>query len=110
MLIPFYAETPVYSISLTDQNIVCEDADGDGYYFWGISETKPAHCPSWVPDTPDGDDSNINLGRIDPLGNISNLYPSGITIKTSRTYDTNMSLTNRVGIVNNGIDQGTVLK
>lgn len=103
MLIPFYAETPVYSISLTDQNIVCEDADGDGYYFWGISETKPAYCPSWVPDTPDGDDSNINLGRIDPLGNISNLYPSGITIKTSRTYDTNMSLTNRVGIVNNGI-------
>ena len=75
---PYYAETPIYSITLTDQDIVCEDADGDGYYYWGIGQ-KPANCPYWVPNIPDGDDSNINLGHMDPYGNISNLYPTGIS-------------------------------
>ena len=102
MLTPYYAETPVYSITLTDQNIVCDDADGDGYYFWGIGP-KPDDCPSWVPNTPDGDDSNIDLGQMDPLGNITNLYPSGITIKTPTTYNSNISIDKRIGIVKNGV-------
>jgi len=102
MITPYYAKTPVYSNTMTDQNIVCEDADGDGYYFWGIGQ-KPANCPNWIPNTPDGDDSNIDLGQMDPLGNITNLYPSGKTIKASETYNINMSLSERIGIVNNGV-------
>ena len=34
---------------------------------------------------------------------VENLYPSGITIKTLTAYNTNMSLSNRIGIVKNGI-------
>ena len=100
MLKPYYAEVPVYSNVLTDQDIVCEDADGDGYYYWGIGQ-KPANCPYWVPDTPDGDDSNINLGSMDEYGHLDTL-PTGITIKTSVTYSSNSSTSYRLGIVNGG--------
>ena len=85
----------------SDNDIVCEDADGDGYYFWGIGP-KPANCPSWVPDTPDGDDSNINLGAMDEYGNLQALQPNGITINTAVSYDTNQTINNRIGIVKNG--------
>ncbi len=85
----------------SDTDIVCEDADGDGYYFWGIGP-KPTNCPSWVPDTPDGDDSNINLGPMDEYGNLQALQPNGITINTAVTYSTNQTINNRIGIVKNG--------
>jgi hypothetical protein len=29
---------------LTLADIVCEDRDGDGYYYWGIGP-KPSNCP-----------------------------------------------------------------
>lgn len=91
----------VNSLVLTDNDIVCSDADGDGLYFWGISPNKPAHCPSWVPDTPDGDDSNINYGALDNYGNLAAL-PAGVTIKTPVTYSSNSSTSYRLGIVNGG--------
>ena len=102
MLTPYYAEAPIFSITMTDQNIVCEDADGDGYYFWGIGP-KPANCPYWVSDTPDGNDNDINIGKMDPLGNMSNIYPSGETINYSTTYNTDTTLNKRIGIVRNGV-------
>lgn len=102
MLTPYYAETPVYSITPTNLDVICEDADGDGYYFWGIGQ-KPANCPSWVPNTPDGNDNDINLGQMDPLGNMSNIYPSGETINYSTTYNTDTTLNKRIGIVRNGV-------
>ena len=43
-------------------NILCEDKDGDGYCNWGISETKPATCPSTCKSQKDCDDSNRRLG------------------------------------------------
>lgn len=85
----------------TDSDIICEDADGDGYYFWGLGP-KPAHCPSWVPDTPDGDDSDINSGPMDDFGNLDILTPNGVTINTPISYDTNRVLSNRLGIVKDG--------
>ncbi|MBO7045926.1 MAG: hypothetical protein J6W38_06180 [Prevotella sp.] len=86
---------------LNDNDINCEDADGDGLYFWGVG-SKPANCPSWVPDEADGDDSNINYGTLDNYGNLA-LLPEGITIKNTLTYSQNGSMAYRLGIVNGGI-------
>lgn len=101
MVSPCYAKTPVRSSIYHDSDIAITDADGDGYYFWGLGN-KPAHCPSWVPDTPDGDDSNINYGPLDNYGYLLSL-PEGVTIKTAVTYSTNDTTTRRIGIVENGI-------
>lgn len=95
-----YLQGGISSLVLNDNDIICSDADGDGLYFWGIGN-KPAHCPSWVPDTPDGDDSDINFGSIDSCGYLD-LLPAGITIKTPITYATNSSTSYRLGIVNGG--------
>lgn len=51
---------------MTEEDIQCNDEDGDGYYFWGIG-SKPTHCPP-CPDEPDGDDSNPSLGPINEYG------------------------------------------
>jgi hypothetical protein len=91
----------ITSLQYNDSDIVCEDADGDGYYFWGVGD-KPAHCPSWAPDTPDGDDSDINSGPLDNYGYCANL-PPGITIKTPRTFSGSDTESRRIGIVNEGI-------
>jgi len=65
---------PITSLKYTNANIVCEDKDGDGYYYWGIGP-KPATCPSCAPDEPDGDDSNPNLGPMDAYGNCAVITP-----------------------------------
>jgi len=70
----------VSSIVLNSNDIVCEDSDGDGYYNWGIG-SKPAHCPSWVPDTPDGDDSDYTKGPMDEYGHLADI-PSMIPDST----------------------------
>lgn len=57
---------PVTSSVRTEADVRCIDADGDGYYTWGLG-TKPAHCPA-SPDRPDGDDSNPNLGPLNIYG------------------------------------------
>ncbi len=60
-------DSDIYSSVYDSTNVVCEDRDGDGYYFWGLGE-KPAHCPSCAPDTPDGDDSDPTLTVMDKYG------------------------------------------
>lgn len=84
----------------TNSDIVCEDADGDGLYFWGLGP-KPTSCPYWVPDTPDGDDSNIKYGIMDYYGNLD-VLPDGVTIKTNICYTADSIITQRIGIVNGG--------
>ncbi|MCK4679449.1 MAG: PKD domain-containing protein [Bacteroidales bacterium] len=56
--------TPVQSL-VQSYDVVCEDSDGDGYYWWGLGE-KPATCS--CPDEPDGDDSDPGLGPLDEYG------------------------------------------
>ena len=63
--------TPVQSIEQS-YDVVCVDNDGDGYYWWGLGE-KPATCS--CPDTPDGDDSDPNLGPLDEYGYCSVTAP-----------------------------------
>lgn len=43
------------------------DRDGDGYYCWGLGP-KPSNMPSWIPDEPDGDDSDYTKGPMDEHG------------------------------------------
>lgn len=95
-----YPTGAISCINYDDSDIVISDADGDGLYFWGIGP-KPSHCPSWVPDEADGDDSNINYGSLDSYGNLD-VLPAGITIKTPVTYASNSSISYRLGIVNGG--------
>ena len=68
----FYLKPPITTMNYSSEDIVCEDADGDGYYYWGIGD-KPSSCPSWVPDTPDGDDANYQFGPMDAYGNLEDL-------------------------------------
>lgn len=84
----------------TNSDIICEDRDGDGYYFWGLG-AKPANCPSWVPDIPDGNDSDINYGQLNEYGELEFLYPDGMTISSHVTYANNV-INKRIGIVRNG--------
>jgi PKD repeat protein len=66
---------PVTRKGHTDAEIVCVDADHDGYYSWGVGP-KPAQCPASSPATPDGDDSDKCKGPIDQYGNMTILCPT----------------------------------
>lgn len=73
--------------SLSDSDIVCEDRDGDGYFYWGIGP-KPPTCPDWAPDEPDGDDTNVMVGLMDEYGRSTVIDCGGmgvVVIDTSQT-------------------------
>jgi len=94
--------SPITSLNYTDANIICEDKDGDGYYYWGIGP-KPATCPTCAPDEPDGDDSDPTLGPMDEYGNCRQITPLlGDIITTSQTWNTNKTISNNV-IIPSGV-------
>ena len=70
-------QTPVTS-QVKNYNVTCEDADGDGYYWWGLGE-KPANCPE-CPDLADGDDSDPTKGPLDEYGYCITLDGSTIPV------------------------------
>ena len=100
----------VTSQVLTDNDIVCEDADGDGYYFWGINDDKPSYCPSWVPDIKDGNDDNYTKGKLllentPIIGELETLNPNGnstLVISNYVTYTTRQSKYSHIRITSNG--------
>ena len=61
-----HAIKPQVTSLVKPYKVVCEDRDGDGYYWWGLGP-KPSGCN--CPDTPDGDDSDPTRGPIDAYGN-----------------------------------------
>lgn len=63
----YLAQPPITTQTYTDMNIIVEDIDGDGYFNWGVGP-RPSHCPSWVPNEPDGDDSDFTKGIMDEYG------------------------------------------
>lgn len=90
----------VESMNYDDSDVVCEDADGDGYYFWGIGP-KPAYCPSWVPDTPDGNDASYSQGAMNQYGVLESLNPnqsSPLIINGNQTYTTQQSAYSHIDI------------
>lgn len=65
---PFYfAELPITSLTKTDADIVCEDADGDRYFNWGIGPI-PSTLPIWAPREEDSNDDNSGIGPMDSNG------------------------------------------
>lgn len=100
----------VTSHILNENNIVCEDADGDGYYFWGISDNKPSFCPSWVPDIKDGNDANYSKGKLllestPIIGELETLNPNGnstLVISGNITYTTRQSKYSHIRITSGG--------
>lgn len=63
----YYTNSIIGSVTCmqhADSDIICEDADGDGYYFWGVSDEKPSYCPSWIPDIKDGNDACHTKGKL----------------------------------------------
>ena len=73
---PYYVKYPieVYLNKYTEvpEVPIWTDNDNDGFYYWGIGP-KPANCPNWIPDIPDGDDSNPLLGPMDEYGFMDSL-------------------------------------
>ena len=102
-----YYVTHPYCVTNTSFNkFTCEDRDGDGYYFWGLENNKPDSCPDWVPDTPDGDDSNYSKGEmlLNPLGELMDLNPSGepvLNITGNTIYTTRQSKYSHI-VISNG--------
>lgn len=89
--------SPITSLNYTDADIICEDRDGDGYYYWGIGP-KPAHCPPCAPNEPDGDDSNPNLGPMDEYGYCAEITPLAENITVSQLWNTDKSICRNVSI------------
>ena len=86
---------PYRTINTTANKIVCEDADGDGYYFWGMAN-RQSSWPSWIPDSIDGNDNDPQKGKIylespQIIGELESINPNGIptlTINSNTTYTT----------------------
>jgi C1A family cysteine protease len=95
--------TPVTSNFYSIDDIVCEDSDGDGFYFWGIGD-KPSNAPFWVPDEPDGNDADPHVGPMDEFGHTTNDNPenNSITyISTNTNTSSSVSYSNNVVVQNN---------
>jgi len=93
----------IYSLIHSDYDIMVTDSDGDGYYFWGVGP-KPSHCPSWVPDTPDGDDSDYSKGPMDAYGYLqetADLLNDTIFITSDTTWNQQRFLYSHVVVKNN---------
>ena len=65
-------ELPLESLNYSDDDIIIEDADGDGFYNWGLGD-KPLDCPSWIPDVEVGDDSDPTKGAMNEYGFLADI-------------------------------------
>lgn len=63
-----FLNTPIFRRDHTDEEILCEDNDGDGYFNWGIGERPNALLPAWAEQEPDGDDTNDYVGYLNSYG------------------------------------------
>ena len=102
---PTILSTPILTSTYGDSDIVVEDSDGDGYYFWGIGP-KPAHAPAGIPDEPDGDDSNADYGPMNKYGYLKVLNPNvadTLMVNDSITIDNTEYLYNHIQVNSNGV-------
>ena len=78
----YYFKPPLTLMSYNDDDIICSDSDGDGYYYWGAGENRPSYCPAWIPEIADGDDSDITKGSMGEYGYLNNLNPNNMPTYT----------------------------
>lgn len=91
----------VHSTVYNHEDVICEDRDGDGYYFWGSGD-KPSHCPSCAPDEPDGDDSNPRLTAMNEYGQfLPTIQLTDVVITTNVQWNVNDTLCGDVYIQDN---------
>ena len=85
------------SLQYSSDDIVVEDADQDGYYWWGVGDK-----PDFLPENSiqDGDDSNPFYGPIDEFGNL--IPNDSIKITGTTIWKTPFSLNRHVHIANGG--------
>jgi len=82
----YYLEPSIVSSDMTDDDIVVEDRDGDGYFNWGIGPRPDNRLPSWAELEEDGDDSSRFKGAMDEYGYLADVaYPSLFTIDHDMT-------------------------
>lgn len=96
----------ISSQNYNDSDIVCEDADGDGYYFWGISEGKPSGIPDWIPEAKDGDESSPAKGTLYNGGNLEDLsiyINSEHVVSGTETYTSRKSIYTNIRIPSTSI-------
>ncbi len=86
---------PVHSENYSENDIICIDNDGDGYYSWGIGP-KPASCPS-CSDERDGDDSNPCLGPMNEYGFLQSSIPTPLVRDTSINLGEDIPVLNALG-------------
>ncbi len=79
-------KTPITS-EIQNYQVQFEDADGDGYYWWGLGP-KPANCPG--PDQADGDDSDPTKGPLDQYGYCMPLGPVSSPVANFTADPTNL--------------------
>ena len=93
----------IEALNYSNSDIVVEDTDNDGYYFWGIGE-KPA-LPFWAQEKADGDDSNPLYGALDEYGYLEAispaLYPT-LTIDSVVICKDDGYIHNNIRIINGG--------
>jgi hypothetical protein len=96
---PYYFNLPITSMNYSDNDIIIEDADGDGYYTWGLG-SKPADCPSWIPAQPDADDSDSTKYYMDEYGYLHDVpqrEPCTLTVDCNN-YSENLAQYNSITI------------
>ena len=100
----YFAEMPIISRNMTDADIICEDNDGDGYFYWGISENPPIALPSWAHTEKDGDDSNFRDGPMNQYGENQPLSPNinSWNIQSTVLFEEDMMWDRYVEIKNGG--------
>ena len=101
---PFAYDLPITTWDKTENDIIWEDADGDGYYFWGLGP-KPSNCPYWVPNVPDGDDDNIFAGAMNNYGETAIIgyhYPI-VNVNGSETYADSCGLLRNISVNSGGV-------
>jgi C1A family cysteine protease len=96
---PYYFNLPITSMNYSDNDIIIEDGDGDGYYTWGLG-SRPADCPSWIPAQPDADDSDSTKYYMDEYGYLHDVpqrEPCTLTVDCNN-YSENLAQYNSITI------------
>lgn len=99
-----YITGKIFSEVYTDDDIICEDADDDGFFWWGIGE-KPLDIPYWAQEEADGDDSNPLYGPMNEYGYLQEISPNNyaeIIICTDTTWSEENYIHSNVRIVDGG--------
>lgn len=99
----FFIDSSISSLTRSDADIICEDADGDGYFYWGIKSGIPSSLPPWAPRQKDGDDSNCSIGPLRNFGHPTIIHPDSLDtvyIDCDTTFNTDCYLGNNICIRN----------